>query len=92
MMGAARKVSESSKTTPEGKEKGKVFDRGGNGRHSAAGVRGVSLGGSNGGDRAGDGGESFGDLGGVGGTRRLWLRHVGLRGKGVDRGETEGGR
>jgi len=75
MMGAARKVSEGNHPSidrDKDRDKGKGADRDGkDGRRSSAGVRG----------------EVFGDLGAIGGTRRLWMRTVGGKGKGKDREE-----
>lgn len=78
-MGAARKVSETNNLGAEkekAKEKGKPVDhdREKAERRSSAGGKRVGT------------PDGFGDLGAVGGTRRLWLKGGLLKGKGVDRG------
>jgi hypothetical protein len=85
MMGAARKVSGTNNLGADkekAKEKGKVVDRDGEkgGRRSSVG-----------GKRAGTP-DGFGDLGAVGGTRRIWLKGGFLKGKGVDRSGSGEGR
>jgi hypothetical protein len=85
MMGAARKVSGTNNLGADkekAKEKGKVVDRDGEkgGRRSSVGSK-----------RAGTP-DGFGDLGAVGGTRRIWLKGGFLKGKGVDRSGSGEGR